>query len=294
MELTTYAIPAYILLILIEIVSYRFIPDEEEQGYTVRDTAASLSMGLGYVALNLGWSLLYLAAYEGVQDLTPLHMDAGASWLAAIGVFVGWDFLYYWEHRADHRVRILWASHINHHSSRRFNFSTALRQPWTGIGNLPFGLPLVLLGFSPAAVFTAQSANLLYQFWIHTERIDKLWRPVELVMNTPSHHRVHHGSNRRYLDRNFAGVFIVWDRLFHTFTPETEPVVYGLTVNIDTYNPLRVAFHEYAAIGRDLRTVSSLKDRYAVLFGSPGKAYSAVRRAREAAATAGAATAATA
>ena len=278
MELTTYAIPAYILLIVIELVSFRLLPDEDEQGYTMRDTATSLSMGLGYVALNLGWSVLYLAAYEGVSRLTPLHI--GTSWPAAIGVFVGWDFFYYWEHRADHRVRILWASHINHHSSRKFNFSTALRQPWTGIGNLPFGLPLVLLGFSPAAIFTAQSVNLLYQFWIHTERIDKLWRPIELVMNTPSHHRVHHGSNQRYLDRNYAGVFIVWDRLFKTFEPETECVVYGLTINVDTYNPLRVAFHEYAAIGRDLRSVSSLEDRYTVLFGTPAKAYRAVRLAR--------------
>jgi len=275
-ELTTYAIPAYILLIIVELVSYRFLPDEDEQGYTVRDTAASLSMGLGYVALNIGWSLLYLGAYEGVARLTPLHI--GTSWPAAIGVFVGWDFLYYWEHRADHRVRILWASHINHHSSQKFNLSTALRQPWTGIGNLPFGLPLVLLGFSPAAIFTAQSANLLYQFWIHTERIDKMWKPIELVMNTPSHHRVHHGSNRRYLDRNYAGVFIVWDRLFGTFEPETERVVFGLTTNIDTYNPLRVAFHEYAAIGRDLRTVSTLRDRYTVLFGTPGNALQAVRQ----------------
>jgi sterol desaturase/sphingolipid hydroxylase (fatty acid hydroxylase superfamily) len=279
-ELTTYAIPAYVLLILLELVSYRFIPDEDEEGYTVRDTAASLSMGLGYVVFNLGWSLLYVLAYEGVQHLTPLHI--GTSWAAAIGVFVGWDFLYYWEHRASHRIRILWAAHINHHSSQKFNLSTALRQPWIGIGTLPFGLPLVLIGFSPAAVFTAQSADLLYQFWIHTERIDKMWRPIEAVMNTPSHHRVHHGSNRRYLDRNFAGVFIVWDRLFKTFTPETERVIFGLTANIDTYNPLRVAFHEYAAIGRDLRTVSSLKDRYTVLFRSPGKAYYAVRRARQA------------
>jgi sterol desaturase/sphingolipid hydroxylase (fatty acid hydroxylase superfamily) len=277
-ELTTYAIPAYILLIVLELVSFRLLPDEDEQGYTVRDTATSLSMGLGYVVLNVGWSLLYLAAYEGLARLTPLHI--GTSWPAAIGVFVGWDFFYYWEHRADHRVRVLWASHINHHSSRKFNLSTALRQPWTGIGNLPFGLPLVLLGFSPAAIFTAQSANLLYQFWIHTERIDKLWRPVELVMNTPSHHRVHHGSNQRYLDRNYAGVFIVWDRLFRTFMPETERVVYGLTINIDTYNPLRVAFHEYAAIGRDLRAVSSVKDRYTVLFGTPAKAYRTVRQAR--------------
>ena len=282
MELTNYAIPAYVLLILIELISYRFIPDEEEQGYTVRDTATSLSMGLGYVAISAGWGIVYLAAFEGVQHLTPLHI--GTSWPAAIGVFVGWDFFYYWEHRADHRVRLLWASHINHHSSTRFNFSTALRQPWTGFGNLPFGLPLVLLGFSPAAIFTAQSVNLLYQFWIHTERINKLWKPIELVMNTPSHHRVHHGSNRRYLDRNYAGVFIVWDRLFKTFTPEGERVVYGLTKNIDTYNPLRVAFHEYAAIGRDLRAVSTFKDRYTVLFGTPSKAYRAANQAKAAAA----------
>ncbi len=286
MNLTTYAIPAYVLLILVELVSYRFVPDEREQGYTARDTATSLSMGLGYVALNLGWSVLYLAAYQGVAELTPLHLHA--TWLSWIAVFVGWDLCYYGEHRADHRVRILWASHINHHSSRRFNLSTALRQPWTGIGNLPFGLPLVLLGFSPAMIFTAQSLNLLYQFWIHTERIDRMWRPIELVMNTPSHHRVHHGSNRGYLDRNFAGVFIVWDRMFGTFTPETEQVVYGLTANIETYNPLRVAFHEYAAIGRDLRTVRTLKDRYTVLFRSPGKAYFAVKRVRTAAASAGA------
>ena len=284
MELTTYAIPAYILLILVELVSYRFIPDEEEQGYTVRDTATSLSMGLGYVALNLGWSAIYFLAYQGVQDLTPLRI--GTSWWSVIAVFVGWDLLYYWEHRADHRIRILWASHINHHSSRHFNLSTALRQPWTGIGNLPFGLPLVALGFSPTAIFTAQSANLLYQFWIHTERIGTMWRPVELVMNTPSHHRVHHGSNRRYLDRNFAGVFIVWDRMFRTFTPETERVTFGLTRDIETYNPLRVAFHEYAAIGRDLRAVSTLRDRWTVLFGTPGKAFYAVKRARQAAAPA--------
>jgi sterol desaturase/sphingolipid hydroxylase (fatty acid hydroxylase superfamily) len=277
-NLTTYAIPAYVLLIVVELLSYRFVPDEQEQGYTVRDTTTSLSMGLGYVALNIGWAAIYLAAYDGTAHLTPLHLRA--SWLTAIAVFVGWDLCYYGEHRADHRVRILWASHINHHSSRRFNLSTALRQPWTGIGNLPFGLPLVLLGFSPTMIFTAQSVNLLYQFWIHTERIGTMWRPIELVMNTPSHHRVHHGSNRRYLDRNFAGVFIVWDRAFGTFTPETEPVVYGLTRNIDTYNPLRVAFHEYAAIGRDLRAVRTVKDRCTVLFASPGKAYSAVKRAR--------------
>jgi sterol desaturase/sphingolipid hydroxylase (fatty acid hydroxylase superfamily) len=280
MQLTNIAIPAYIILMVIEIVSYRFLPDEGEQGYTVRDTATSLSMGLGSVFANLGWGVVTLAVYLVAQRITPLHI--GSSWLAAAGVFVAADLTYYWSHRADHRVRILWASHVNHHSSRQYNLSTALRQTWTGIGTMPFGLPIVLIGFSPAAIFTAQSVNLLYQFWIHTERIDKMWRPVEAVMNTPSHHRVHHASNPQYLDRNYAGVFIVWDRLFRTFTPETEPVVYGLTRNIETYNLWRVAFHEYGSIGRDLRTVHSLRDRVTVLFGSPGAAYEVVGRAKAA------------
>ncbi|SEL18628.1 sterol desaturase family protein [Streptacidiphilus jiangxiensis] len=274
MDLTTYAIPAFVVLMALELLSFVLLPDETEQGYATRDTATSLSMGIGSIVANLGWGVLIVASYHWVAELAPVHWAVG--WASAAAVFVGWDFLYYWEHRAGHRIRLLWAAHVNHHSSRRYNLSTALRQTWTGIGSLPFGLPLLLLGFSPAMVFTAQSVNLLYQFWIHTERIDRMWRPIEAVMNTPSHHRVHHGSNQGYLDRNYGGVFIVWDRLFRTFTPETERVEYGLTRNIDTYNPLRVAFHEYAAIGRDLRAVRTLRERLTVLLGTPGAAYATV------------------
>jgi sterol desaturase/sphingolipid hydroxylase (fatty acid hydroxylase superfamily) len=278
MDLTTLAIPAYILLMAFEVLSFRFLPDEGEQGYTVRDTATSLSMGIGSIFANLGWQVLTLAAYLFFSHLTLLHV--APSWWSWMLVFVLADFTYYWSHRADHRVRILWAAHINHHSSRHYNLSTALRQSWTGVGTMPLGIPMVLIGFPPAMIFTVQALNLLYQFWIHTERIDKLWRPVEFVLNTPSHHRVHHGSNRPYLDRNFGGVFIVWDRLLGTFTPEGEQVVFGLTRNIDTYNPLRVAFHEYAAIGRDLRAVHTPAEWYSVLFRSPGKAYLTVKRAK--------------
>lgn len=278
MDLTNLAIPAYIVLMIVEVLSYRFLPDEGEQGYAVRDTATSLSMGIGSIFFNLGWQVLTLATYLFFAHITPLHAH-GAWWSWAL-IFVLADFSYYWSHRADHRVRILWASHVNHHSSERFNLSTALRQTWTGVGTMPLGIPMVLLGFPPAMIFTVQALNLLYQFWIHTERIDKMWRPVELVMNTPSHHRVHHGSNEIYLDRNYAGVFIVWDRMFRTFTPETEKVVYGLTSNIETFNPLRVAFHEYAAIGRDLRIVRTPGEWWGVLFGSPGQAYAIRERAQ--------------
>src|SRR5262249_17869507 len=161
-------------------------------------------------------------------------------------------------------------------SSQRYNLSTALRQTWTGIGTMPLAVPMVLLGFPPAMLFTVMSVNLLYQFWIHTERIDKLPRLVEWVLNTPSHHRVHHATNPQYLDKNYGGVFILWDRMFRTFEPEVEPVVYGLTKNIDSYNPVRVAFHEYVDIVRDLRNVKGLGSRLTVLFGTPAQAAAVV------------------
>jgi sterol desaturase/sphingolipid hydroxylase (fatty acid hydroxylase superfamily) len=159
---------------------------------------------------------------------------------------------------------------VVHHSSQRYNLSTALRQTWTGEYTVLFFLPVALLGVPVEIVLACWSINLLYQFWIHTEAIDKLWRPVELVFNTPSHHRVHHGSQSQYLDRNYAGVLIIWDRLFGTFEPEGEPVVYGLTKNITTYNPLRVATHEYVALWRDLRTASSWRHRAGHLLHGPG------------------------
>lgn len=282
-HLTTYAIPAYILLMALELLSLRFLPDEAEQGYTMRDTATSLSMGIGSLIANLGWNILIVASYLWFWRITPLRIEE--TWWSWVLAFVVYDFVYYWTHRADHRIRILWASHVNHHSSQHYNLSTALRQPWTSIGTMPFSIPMILLGFSPAVVFLVQAANLLYQFPIHTERVGKLWRPVEYVMNTPSHHRVHHATNRIYLDKNFGGVFIVWDRMFGTFVAETEPVTFGLTKNIDTFNPLRVAFHEYAAIGRDLRVVRTPSEIYGVLFKSPGKAYNIAKRARARAAS---------
>jgi sterol desaturase/sphingolipid hydroxylase (fatty acid hydroxylase superfamily) len=152
----------------------------------------------------------------------------------------------------------------------RFNLSTALRQSWTPMTTLPFWLPLALLGIPPWMILLQQSISLVYQFFLHTERVDKLWRPIEWIFNTPSHHRVHHGSNTVYLDRFYGGVLIVWDRFFRTFEAEGERVVYGLTKNIDTYNPLRVAFHEYATTWRDVRGASCWRDRAGYLFGPPG------------------------
>ena len=180
------------------------------------------------------------------------------------------DLVFYWYHRTHHTVRVFWASHVVHHSSQRFNLSTALRQSWTPFTALPFWLPLALLGFAPWMILLQQSISLLYQFFLHTERIGKLWAPAEFVFNTPSHHRVHHASNAAYLDRNYGGVLIVWDRLFGTFAAEREPAVYGLTKNIRTFNPLRVATHEFVAMARDLAWVRRGRDAVGVVFGRPG------------------------
>ena len=164
-------------------------------------------------------------------------------------LFFADDLAYYVFHRVSHESRVFWASHVVHHSSQHYNLSTALRQTWVPMTYLPFWLPLPLLGFEPWMVLLAQSWSLIYQFGLHTERIGKLPRTLEAVLNTPSHHRVHHGANEQYLDRNYGGILVIWDRLFGSFEPEGERVRYGLTKNITTFNPVRVAFHEYHALG---------------------------------------------
>jgi sterol desaturase/sphingolipid hydroxylase (fatty acid hydroxylase superfamily) len=264
-----YAIPLFVGLLVLEIVSYRFLPDDDERGYELRDTATSLSMGLGSLIVGAPWKLVVLVASAGVYQLAPWHVPMGA-WWAWVLLLVADDLAYYWFHRSHHEVRVLWASHVVHHSSQFYNLSTALRQSWTPMTSMPFWLPLALLGFPPWAILTQQAISLLYQFFLHTERIDKLWRPVEWVFNTPSHHRVHHAVNPAYLDRNYGGILIVWDRLFGSFEPEGERSVYGLTKNIATYNPVRVAFGEFGALARDVRSAGTWRDRLGYTFRRPG------------------------
>lgn len=247
-----YSVPLFILLMVLERVSYWLHPDEDEIGYGLKDSATSIGMGLGSLGWDVLWGLGTGLATAAVWELTPLRIPF--AWWALPLFLIAQDFCYYWSHRGHHVIRILWASHVVHHSSQAFNLSTALRQTWTGFTSFMFYLPLVAIGVNPLIVGFCGGINLLYQFWIHTERIDRMWPAYEYAFNTPSHHRVHHASQGGYLDRNFGGILIVWDRLFGSFAPERERPVYGLTKNIGTHNPLRVAYHEYAAIFRDLRT----------------------------------------
>ena len=267
-DIIIFAIPVFILFLALEIASYSWLPDDEERGYNVRDSATSISMGLGNVAINLGWKIVVLAIYTALYLIAPVHLSASNPW-TWVALFLLDDLAFYWYHRTHHEIRMFWASHVVHHSSEYYNLSTALRQPWVPFTALPFWLPLALLGFSPWMVLLQQSVSLLYQFFLHTERVGKLWSPIEFVMNTPSHHRVHHGSNQEYLDKNYGGILIIWDRLFGTFQAEEAPVVYGLTKNIDTYNPVRVAGHEWIDIWRDVKS-SPWRHRWGYVARHPG------------------------
>jgi sterol desaturase/sphingolipid hydroxylase (fatty acid hydroxylase superfamily) len=268
-EVLYYAVPFFLLLLLVEWLSFRHIEDDHLVGFERRDTRTSLTMGTGNVIINVVWKLAVVAAYAGLYELTPLRLssDNPLTWVA---LFFADDFSYYWFHRISHENRVFWASHVVHHSSRHYNLSTALRQTWVPMTYFPFWLWMPLVGFAPWMVLLAQSWSLIYQFGLHTERIGRLPWPLELVLNTPSHHRVHHGANEQYLDRNYAGILIVWDRLFGSFEPEGERVRYGLTTNIETFHPVRVAFHEYIALWHDVRRAATWRERFGHMWHGPG------------------------
>lgn len=267
------AIPAFFIFLLVEgLVGHR----RGIKIYEPKDTATSLTMGVGKLVLGLGVDVLLLTALAAVRvvsekflSIPTLSMDVWWHWALAV---VAFDLCFYWMHRLHHESRIGWAGHVTHHSSVRYNFATALRQSWTEhLTAIPFWLPMAVVGFPPEAILLVYAASLLYQFWVHTELIDRLG-PLEWVMNTPSHHRVHHGSNLKYLDRNYGGTFIIWDRLFGTFQAEDpeEPAEYGLIENIETYNPFKVAFHEWVAMFRDIARAPRFIDRLRHVVKPPG------------------------
>jgi len=242
-----------------------------KRSYDWRAFAATLGDVLGRRLVDaLGLSLAApLLAWAYTHRITTLTLDhAGAFAL----LFIGQEFCYYGYHRAAHRVRWFWATHCVHHTPNQLTLAAALRLGWTGklTGSVLFFLPLVWLGFPPLAVAASLSLNLLYQFWLHAPWIPRLG-PLEWVLNTPSHHRVHHASNPEYLDCNYGGVLIVFDRLFGSFVAERDdvPLRYGLTTPITSYNPLRIALQGWWELGRDLVAARGWRARLLTLFGPP-------------------------
>lgn len=267
-NIVMYAVPFFVLLILIEMIVVRIT---KKGRYEARDSAANLSMGFGNRVFGIAFGGFAVLAYFAVYEFRLFTF--GWTWAVMVACFFAEDLAYYWFHRIAHERRFFWASHIVHHSSQHYNLSTALRQTWTGtLGlNFIFWLPLVWIGFPPLMVLMFSSISLVYQFWIHTELIGRMG-PFEWVMNTPSHHRVHHATNAKYLDANYAGVLIIWDRLFGTFVPEDdkEKPHYGIVSQLGTFNPFRVAFHEWAGIWRDVTHAKSPRDVLGYIFGPPG------------------------
>jgi sterol desaturase/sphingolipid hydroxylase (fatty acid hydroxylase superfamily) len=268
-DIIAFAVPAFLVLVLAEIVASRVL---KRGRYEAKDSAASLIMGFGSeLAPLLGGGALVLAAFTAAYELRLMTIPN--TWWAVAVCFILDDLRYYWWHRISHERRWFWASHIVHHSSQHYNLTTALRQTWTGqiLGQIIFRTPLVFIGFHPAMVFFVGAVNLLYQFWIHTELIGRMG-PFEWIFNTPSHHRVHHATNPKYLDANYAGTLIVWDRMFGTFIPEDdrEKPRYGIVKNLGTFNPLVISFHEWIGIAKDLFKSRSLKEVIGYTFGPPG------------------------
>ena len=265
-----FAVPGFVLLVLLEMLWAR---RHRPETYEPKDTLVSLAFGLGSTVAGLLTGGLVLALMLAIYPFRLL--DIGWQWWAWIACFVLDDFVYYWAHRFAHTVRWWWADHVVHHSSQHYNLTTALRQPWVSPLTLKFilfGSWLVLIGFPPAMVALAAAVNLVYQFWIHTEVIGRMPAWFEAVMNTPSHHRVHHATNPRYLDKNYAGVFIIWDKMFGTFQPELEEEAcrYGIVRNLGSNNPFLISFHEWWAILKDMRAAKSWRGALGYWLGPPG------------------------
>ena len=265
------AIPFFGVLMLAELWFGR---KHNKEIYEQKDFFASIGMGLGMLIIGVGvktlafMSMLFLFQFAPDSVVEFLYYR---NWWTWVIILFADDLTFYVHHRASHEVRVLWAAHVNHHSSQRYNLGTALRQSWTEVFyKYIWWMWMPLAGFNPIMILSMISISLIYQFWIHTEVITKLG-VLEWFFNTPSHHRVHHASNYKYLDRNHAGILIIWDRLFGTFVEEDrEKPIYGITNNIHTFNPFKIATHEFAALWKDIKRSPNLATKLKYIFYPPG------------------------
>lgn len=281
-DVLAWAVPFFVITVVLEWVLVR--RGRAKGRYEWRDAITSMTMGLGNMVTDLLFGFISLGILVFFWQFRLF--DLGVSLPVILLALVAQDFVYYWKHRASHRIRWLWSAHVVHHSSEHYNLSTALRQPWTSnfTGYVLMSSPLILIGFHPMLIIFVGAINLLYQYWIHTEAIRKMPRGFEFIFNTPSHHRVHHSTHPTHLDMNYAGIFIVWDRIFGTFIEERddEAMTYGLVKNVETYNPIKIAFAEWLGIFRDaLRPGLTLRQRIGYVFAPPGYSHDGSRMGSE-------------
>ena len=255
----------FLLAIVSETVWDLFTGQRKKLGETMANFA--IALGNFFLERTL-YGLVFILGLFVTAEFAPLSIPyTWWSWVLAV---IAADLTYYWMHRFEHEIRFFWAYHSVHHSSTEFNLTTGLRLAWIeGIIEWVFFVPMILLGFDVVQTIIALAIVVAYQTWIHTEKIDKLgW--LDRVFNTPSVHRVHHGSNTKYLDKNYGGILIIWDRLFRTYQAEEEKVRYGLTYRLGTSNPIMINIHEYWQIIKDVRASKNLKEVWGYLFGPPG------------------------
>ena len=261
------AIPMYFILMGIELV-YEKITNRKT--YRINDSITNISTGTLQQLTNTFVAIVRIGIYTFVYEQWAFF-NLEQNWLTFIAAMILFDFFYYWEHRMAHTISLFWGGHVVHHQSEDFNLSVALRQTSTGfIWGFPFFLPMALMGFHPVQFVLVGGLNLLYQFWIHTEHINKLPKWFEFIFNTPSHHRVHHGRDPKYIDKNYAGILIVWDKLFGTFTEEEERPNYGITKPLKSWNPVYANFAHYIDLFKSTRKSKSFWDTLKILFNRPG------------------------
>ncbi|MES2851004.1 MAG: sterol desaturase family protein [Bacteroidota bacterium] len=261
----------FLFFVLLLSIEAWFSHKENKHLYETKDTFTSLGLGIGNVLTSLITKALIFWLFLFIYDHRLFTLDE-SKWYYWVLLFFADDFSYYWFHRTSHYVNYFWASHVVHHSSQRYNLAAALRQTWTGnlTGAFLFWAWMPLIGLHPIWILFMQQLSLIYQFWIHTETINKLPRPLEFILNTPSHHRVHHGSDLKYLDKNHAGILIIWDRMFGSFQPEEERPTYGLTRNIESFNPAKVALITWGQLLKKAFTSGSFSNGIKYFLKSPG------------------------
>ena len=259
-----YAAPVMIALVLLE---YYIRVKKLRKSYDSKDSVAAFSVGVGNIISSALVKALLFGIILFFYNLVPWYVPH--VWWSYLLCLVVMDFCRYWSHRISHEQRFWWATHVTHHSSEQYNFAVSFRLSWVQHIKIIFFIPVALMGFDPFVFFICSQIEVLYQFWLHTELIHKLPRPIEYIFTTPSHHRVHHGTNDRYLDKNYGSTFIIWDRMFGTFEPEAEKVNYGILTPVKSYNPVWLVFHEFVDIVKDLKKYPTLKGWWLILFGSP-------------------------
>ncbi len=257
------------LIFLIVMVSETVLDFIIKRRKKVGETGANLFIGIGNALLE---RTLFGAIFViGLFVVEPIALfNIPQTWWSMILAIIVADFTYYWMHRSEHEVRILWAYHSIHHSSPEFNLTTSLRLAWVeGLIEWLFFVPMILVGFDPAQTIIAALVVIAYQSWIHTEKIGKLGI-LDKILNTPSVHRVHHAVNQQYIDKNYGGILIIWDRIFGTYKPEKEKVTYGITEPLNSSNPIKINFIEFWNIAKDVKKAKKLSHKIGYIFGPPG------------------------